>query len=295
MAAPGAGKWAGAGRAPTVTFDIITIFPGFFTSVFEHGVFKRARAGGQLEIRVHDLREYTDDRHRTVDDRPFGGGPGMVLKPEPLFRAVEALSAGVAPTALPVVLLSPQGRLFRQQVAEELAGQDRVALVCGRYEGVDERVGRALATDEISIGDYVLAGGELAAAVVMEAVARLLPGVLGNEESPRQDSFSLSPIPGVEADFKADAVASLGVTPACGRGLLDFPQYTRPPEYRGLKVPEVLLSGNHEEIRRWRRREALAKTWRRRPELLQQVTLNQDDLEVLEDLQRGELIDQDAG
>jgi tRNA (guanine37-N1)-methyltransferase len=264
-----------------VIFDVITIFPGFFTSVFEHGVFKRARAGGQLEIRVHDLRDYTDDRHRTVDDRPFGGGPGMVLKPEPLFRAVESL--GAEARAFPVVLLSPQGRLFRQEVAEELASHDRVALICGRYEGVDERVGQALATDEISIGDYVLAGGELAAAVVMEAVARLLPGVLGNEDSSRQDSFSTDPVSGAEANLEPGVGAA---APAGARGLLDFPQYTRPPEFRGLKLPEVLLSGDHREIRRWRRREALAQTWRRRPELLQQVALTEDDLEVLQDLKR---------
>ena len=268
-------------------FDVVTIFPGFFASVFEHGVFKRACAGGQLEIRVRDLREYTEDRHRTVDDRPFGGGPGMVLKPEPLFRAVEDLYGGGSANAFPVILLSPQGRLFRQEVAEELAGCDRVALICGRYEGVDERVNQALATDEISIGDYVLAGGELAAAVVMEAVARLLPGVLGNEESSRQESFSLDASPESEPGFNREAVTA-SVKGACGgRGLLDFPQYTRPVEYRGLKVPEVLLSGNHREIRRWRRREALTKTWRRRPELLQQLALSQYDLEVLEDLQRG--------
>lgn len=265
-------------------FDVVTIFPGFFSSVFEHGVFKRARVGGQVAIRLHDLRDYTNDRHRTVDDRPFGGGPGMVLKPEPLFRAVEALSAGVDPGSFPVVLLSPQGRLFRQEIAEELASHKQVALICGRYEGVDERVAQALATDEISIGDYVLAGGELAAAVVMEAVTRLLPGVLGNEDSPRQESFSPDPVPGVGADLQSglgDAPAHIG-----GGGLLDFPQYTRPVEYRSLKVPEVLLSGNHQEIRRWRRRQALARTWRRRPELLRQAALTEDDLQVLADLRR---------
>lgn len=272
-------------------FDVVTIFPGFFASVFEHGVFKRARTGGQLEIRVRDLREYTDDRHRTVDDRPFGGGPGMVLKPEPLFRAVEDLNPGGAPKPFPVVLLSPQGRLFRQQVAEELSGYDRVALICGRYEGVDERVSQALVTDEISIGDYVLAGGELAAAVVMEAVARLLPGVLGNEESSRQESFSLDGGPDSATDFSAGVAPALPKGSSGARGLLDFPQYTRPVEYRGLKVPEVLLSGNHREIHRWRRREALAKTWRRRPELLQEAALSRDDIEVLKDLERGGLPD----
>jgi tRNA (guanine37-N1)-methyltransferase len=283
-----------------VIFDVITIFPGFFASVFEHGVFKRARAGGQLEIRVHDLRDYTDDRHRTVDDRPFGGGPGMILKPEPLFKAVEALRGASVP-AFPVILLSPQGRLFRQEVAEDLAGQGRVALICGRYEGVDERVAGALASDEVSIGDYVLAGGELAAAVVMESVTRLLPGVLGNEESPRQESFSLGSVPAGQSVPQPAARTNYGSgsglepRPPVGRGLLDFPQYTRPPDFRGLKVPKVLLSGNHEEIRRWRRRQALAKTWRRRPELLAQVTFNKDDLELLADLERGGLLDPDAG
>ena len=269
-----------------MTFDVVTIFPAFFTSVFEHGVFKRASAGGQLEIRVRDLRDYTDDRHRTVDDRPFGGGPGMVLKPEPLFRAVEALGAGADAKSFPVILLSPQGRLFRQEVAEEFASHDRIALICGRYEGVDERVAEALATDEISVGDYVLAGGELAAAVVMEAVARLLPGVLGNEESPRQESFSEDPVSAV--DSKAEVAGTGAPAWAGGRGLLDFPQYTRPVEYRGLKVPEVLLSGNHQEIRRWRRRQALARTWRRRPELLHQLALTEDDRQLLAGLRRQE-------
>jgi tRNA (guanine37-N1)-methyltransferase len=252
-----------------VTFDVITIFPDFFTSILSHGLLKRALAGGQVSIRLHDLRDFTDDRHRTVDDRPFGGGPGMVFKPEPLFRAVETLRAGSG-ASFPVILLSPQGRLFRQEIAEALSREVRVVLISGRYEGVDERAATALATDEISIGDYVLAGGELAAAVVMESVARLLPGVLGNEESPRQESF------GDARDGGATA----------GRGLLDFPQYTRPPEFRGLNVPDVLLSGDHREIQRWRRRQALIKTWRRRPELLEQAALDGADLEVIEELKR---------
>jgi tRNA (guanine37-N1)-methyltransferase len=267
-----------------VTFDVITIFPEFFSSILEHGLLKRGSAGGQAEIRIHDLRDFTDDRHRTVDDRPFGGGPGMVLKPEPLFRAVESLRSaapGGSESRWPVILLSPQGRLFRQQVAVELARESRVVLICGRYEGVDERVAAALAT-EISIGDYVLAGGELAAAVVMEAVVRLLPGVLGNEESSQQDSFS---------------EAGSGDGSATARGLLDCPHYTRPPEFRGLKVPEVLLSGDHGAIRRWRRREAIARTLERRPELLEQVALGQEDLEVVEQIkrQRGELESQAKG
>lgn len=249
-------------------FDVITIFPDFFTSILEHGVLKRGCSGGQIEIRIHDLRDATDDRHRTVDDRPFGGGPGMVFKPEPLFHAVEAIKAG-APDELPrVVLLSPQGRLLTQAVAEELGQEQRLVLICARYEGVDERVAEHLATDEISIGDYVLPGGELAAAVVMETVTRLLPGVLGNEESCEQDSFATGGgLPQTEV-----------------RGILDCPHYTRPADLRGWKVPEVLLSGNHDEIRRWRRRQALEKTWRKRPDLLERVALSGEDLELLEEI-----------
>ena len=254
-----------------VTFDVITIFPDFFTSILGHGLLKRAIAGGQVGIRLHDLRDYTDDRHRTVDDRPFGGGPGMVFKPEPLFRAVEALRAESG-SNFQVILLSPQGRLFRQEIAEALSHETRVVLICGRYEGVDERVATSLATDEISIGDYVLAGGELAAGVVMESVARLVPGVLGNEESSRQESF-------------AREIESNGEAPGTP-GLLDFPQYTRPPEFRGLSVPGVLLSGDHQAIRRWRRREALMKTFRRRPDLLERAALDRHDLELIDELKR---------
>jgi len=257
-----------------VIFDVITIFPEFFSSILEHGLLKRASDGGRVDVRIHDLRDFTEDRHRTVDDRPFGGGPGMVLKPEPLFRAVEALrqSDRVASGARwPVILLSPQGRLYRQQVAEELARKPRLVLICGRYEGVDERVATGLASDEISIGDYVLAGGELAAAVVIESVTRLLPGVLGNEDSSQQDSFS---------DLTGDGSAR------SARGLLDCPHYTRPPVFRGLRVPEVLLSGDHGEIRRWRRRQAIARTWQRRPDLLEQVRLEAEDRATLEELKR---------
>lgn len=247
-------------------FDVVTIFPEFFGSMLSHGVLKRASAAGRMAVRLHDLRDFTDDRHRTVDDRPFGGGPGMVLKPEPIFRAVESIRSEKPAEELPVILLSPQGRLLRQAVVEELSRRSRIVLICGRYEGMDERVAQSLATDELSIGDYVLSGGEIAAAVVMECVARLLPGVLGNEESVVQDSFGEESIP--------------------GRRVLDWPHYTRPAEFKGMRVPDVLLSGDHEEIRRWRRRKALEKTWRKRPELLADLSLDEEDRQILEDLKQ---------
>ncbi|MEJ2008735.1 MAG: tRNA (guanosine(37)-N1)-methyltransferase TrmD [Acidobacteriota bacterium] len=251
-------------------FDVVTIFPEFFGSILACGLLKRAVAGGQLTVQLHDLRDFTDDRHRTVDDRPFGGGPGMVLKPKPIFRAVESIKATEPEGDVPVVLLSPQGRLLRQPVVEELLRHPRMVLICGRYEGMDERVADHLATDEISIGDYVLSGGELAAAVLMECVTRLIPGVLGNEESALQDSFGEEAIPGQQA----------------GRRVLDWPHYTRPADFRGLCVPEVLLSGDHAEIRRWRRRRALEKTWRKRPELLAELPLDDEDRQILEDLKQ---------
>ena len=253
-----------------MTFDVITIFPDFFNSMLEHGLLKRAIAGGQASIQLHDLRDFTEDRHRTVDDRPFGGGPGMVFKPDPVFKAVAALEAGLPGRRLPVILLTPQGRLFTQTVAEELMRQDRLVLICGRYEGVDERIAEHVATDEVSIGDYVLSGGELPAALIMESVVRLLPGVLGNEESAPQDSFTTR-----QAGCREFR-----------HGLLDFPHYTRPAEFQGWKVPEVLLSGNHEEIRRWRRQRALEKTWRRRPDLLAGFPLSEEDRQWLDTLQR---------
>jgi tRNA (guanine37-N1)-methyltransferase len=222
---------------------------------------------------LHDLRDSTDDRHRTVDDRPFGGGPGMVFKAEPIFRAVEALKQEASGAPLRVVLLTPQGRLLKQAVVEELAREKRLVLIAARYEGVDERVAEHLATDDLSIGDYVLPGGELAAAVVMEAVTRLLPGVLGNEESREQDSFA-----GAESGSQGAA-----------RGILDCPHYTRPAEFRGWKVPEVLLSGNHEEVRRWRRLQALEKTWRKRPDLLANTSLSQEDERLLKEIQQAAL------
>ncbi|MGH9397992.1 MAG: tRNA (guanosine(37)-N1)-methyltransferase TrmD [Terriglobia bacterium] len=233
----------------TMFFDVITIFPDFFKSIFEHGLLKRAIEGGKVSIRLHNLRDFTDDVHRTVDDRPFGGGPGMVFKPEPLFRAVEAIRSEASAPPLRVILLTPQGRVLSQRVAGDLCREAQIVLISGRYEGVDERVATHLATDEISIGDYVLSGGELPAAVLIESVTRLLPGVLGNEESIQSESFAPSDSDGRSA-------------------LLDFPHYTRPADFRGLKVPEVLLSGNHEEIAGWRRHQALLKTSRMRPDLI---------------------------
>ncbi|MCS6953735.1 MAG: tRNA (guanosine(37)-N1)-methyltransferase TrmD [Bryobacterales bacterium] len=230
-----------------MTFHVLTIFPGFFRGPFEHGVVARAAQSGRIRLCVHNLRDWTTDKHRTVDDRPFGGGEGMVLKPEPIFRAVEAIWPERQPGQR-VILLTPQGRLFNHAVARRLAQERELLLICGRYEGVDERVAEHLADEELSIGDYVLSGGELAACVVIDAVARLIPGVLGNEDSATQESFAA---PGDEL------------------GILDYPQYTRPADFRGWKVPEVLLSGHHEEIRRWRRQAALAKTARLRPELLE--------------------------
>ena len=223
-------------------FHVLTIFPEFFRGPFEHGVVAKAREAGRVGITVHDLRNWTKDRHRTVDDRPFGGGEGMVLKPEPVFEAVESIWPERGPGQR-VILLSAQGRRFDQRTARELAGLEQILLLCGRYEGVDERVAEHLADDELSIGDYVLSGGELAAAVVVDAVARLLPGVLGNEASAVEESFG-------------------------AEGVLDCPHWTRPAEFRGWPVPEVLLGGNHAEIRKWRRQAALAKTRRLRPDLL---------------------------
>jgi tRNA (guanine37-N1)-methyltransferase len=229
-------------------FDIITIFPEFFRTAFDFGIVRRAREAGLVETNAHDLRRWTSDKHHTVDDRPFGGGDGMVLKPEPIFSAVEDLTGSKrredyrAETR--VVLLSPQGQVFTQRLAEELLrGSSQIVLICGRYEGVDERVAEALVTHEISIGDYVLSGGEPAAVVLIDSIVRLLPGALGSETSAVHESFA--------------------------EGLLDYPQYTRPPELRGMPVPDVLLSGNHAEIARWRREEALKKTKQNRPDLLE--------------------------
>jgi tRNA (guanine37-N1)-methyltransferase len=233
-------------------FDIITIFPEFFREVIDCGILRRARNAGLVDVKAHDLRQWTTDKHHVVDDRPFGGGDGMILKPEPIFTGVEALTGASRKEDLPVktrvVLLSAQGQTFSQALAQDLSkNATHIVLLCGRYEGVDERVAAALTTDEISIGDYVLSGGEPAAVVVVDAVVRLLPGALGSETSALFESFS--------------------------EGLLDHPQYTRPPEFRGMKVPEVLLSGNHAEIERWRKEAAIAKTRRNRPDLLKDIEL----------------------
>src|ERR1700686_180594 len=262
--------------------DILTIFPGFFSGPLDHGTTRRACEMGLATIEVHDLRQFTHDKHRTVDDRPFGGGEGMVLKPEPLFECLESLQlasredrvAGHAKQS--VILLSAQGQRFTQQVATELATLDRIVLVCGRYEGVDERVADFLADREISIGDYVLSGGEMAAAVVIEAVTRLLPGAVGNEASTRQESFT--------AHVQAEAGAA---DSTCGSGgLLDYPHYTRPADFRGMPVPEVLLNGDPQQIRKWRREQALRKTLRNRPDLLEGAQLSKEDARILAKIQR---------
>jgi tRNA (guanine37-N1)-methyltransferase len=251
-------------------FDLVTIFPEFFTGPLDHGIVRRARETGLVEVNVQDLRVFTKDRHRTVDDRPFGGGEGMVLKPEPLFEAVESLlghgvgdaenkTARDSNTA--IVLLSAAGRLFHQETARRYAGFQRIIFICGRYEGVDERVAEHLATEEISIGDFVLSGGELPAMLILDAVTRLLPGALGNEASSQNESFAALE-DGLSPDFSRPSQA------ANRHLLLDFPHYTRPAEYRGWKVPDVLIGGNHAEVAKWRRTAAIEKTQRNRPDLL---------------------------
>jgi tRNA (guanine37-N1)-methyltransferase len=242
-----------------MTFEIVTIFPRMIESGLTEGVVGRAVGRGVIEVRVHDLRSFTTDRHRTVDDMPYGGGPGMVMKPEPFVKAVEHIRAtGGEPDA--VVLLSPRGQVFTQAEARRLSHLDRVVLLCGRYEGIDERVRELVATEELSIGDFVVSGGELPALLVVDAVSRLVPGVVGDEQSVAQDSFS--------------------------RGLLDFPHYTRPPSVGGVGVPEVLLSGHHAQVERWRRTAALRETLQARPELLEEADLDDEDRVILQQLRK---------
>jgi tRNA (guanine37-N1)-methyltransferase len=239
-----------------MTFDIVTIFPAMIEQPLAAGIIGRAIERGTLDVKVRDLRDFTTDRHRVVDDVPYGGGPGMVLKPDPIFRALDAVEAERG-TPLTVIMTSPQGRRFTQAEAQRLSGLEHVVLLCGRYEGFDDRV-RERVAEELSIGDYVLTGGELPALVILDAVARFVPGVVGDEQSVVEDSFS--------------------------RGLLDFPQFTRPPEIGTLRVPDVLLSGNHAEIRRWRKREALSRTLERRPDLLDEASLDEEEQQMLREL-----------
>jgi tRNA (guanine37-N1)-methyltransferase len=263
-------------------FDVITIFPDFFRGPFDFGIIRRAKEAGLIEINIRDLRVFTKDKHRTVDDRPFGGGEGMILKPEPIFDCVEFLR--VAPKEQrdrnreTVILLSPSGQRFDQGVAAELAEIDRATIICGRYEGVDERVAEHVADREISIGDFVLSGGELGAALIVDAVTRLIPGALGNQASSKQESFT----------DDVHVVEGLPNSTCGSGGLLDYPHYTRPAEFRGMKVPEPLVNGNHDEIRRWRRKEALAKTLRNRPELLDGVELSKEDRKLIDQLREQE-------
>lgn len=244
-------------------FDVLTLFPGMFTGPLQESIIGRARREQRIHVGLWDIRAHSRDKHRSVDDTPYGGGPGMVMKAEPVVRAVEHVRRVVQhPRAEPhVVLLAPQGRRLTQRIVEELASKEWILLICGHYEGIDDRVRQYLGCDEISLGDFVLTGGELAAMVIIDAVARLVPGVLGESASSREESFSLD-------------------------GLLEYPQYTRPPEFRGLKVPDVLLSGNHGEIERWRRREAIRRTLERRPDLLAEARLTEEDRLVCEELRR---------
>jgi tRNA (guanine37-N1)-methyltransferase len=272
--------------------DILTIFPDFFRGPLDYGIVRRARETGLVEIAIHDLRAFTKDKHRTVDDRPFGGGEGMVLKPEPIFECLESLGdvasremrlrAGAEQS---VILLSAQGRRLDQALAAELSTlsqteQGRIVLICGRYEGVDERISEHLADREVSIGDYVLSGGELGAAVIVDTITRLIPGAVGNQNSTRQESFTESF--SARTELADDRPSEDGPSSTCvSGGLLDYPHYTRPAEYRGMEVPEVLVNGNHEQIRNWRRKTALAKTLRNRPDLLERIALTAEDRELL--------------
>jgi tRNA (guanine37-N1)-methyltransferase len=239
-------------------FDILTLFPGLFAGAFDESIIKRARESGSITIDLHNIRDYATGRHQVTDDTPYGGGGGMIMKPEPIFAATEAV-LGEQINSVPILLLTPTGRLFTQSVARQLSRMDRLLLICGRYEGVDERVHRYLATDEISIGDYVLSGGEIAAMVVVDAVTRLLPGVLGDPSATFEDSHT--------------------------EGLLEYPHYTRPPVFRDYPVPQVLLSGHHAEITHWRRQQALRRTWERRPDILASARLTEEDRAYLHQLE----------
>ena len=263
--------------------EVVTLFPEMITGALRHGIVGRALERRLLSVGTEDPRAHTSDVHRTVDDRPFGGGEGMVLKAEPIFDAVESLH--VTPKAErdtkkeTVILLSAQGRPFTQMVAQELAGMERVVILCGRYEGIDERVNELLCDREISIGDYVLSGGELAAAVIVDAVVRLLPGALGNPDSSRFESFGAE-----EAGEEVGGVDGPPRSTYGAGGLLDYPHYTRPAEFRGVTIPDALLGGNHEVIRQWRRRMALRKTLRNRPDLLEKMPISDEDREILDEL-----------
>ena len=247
-------------------FEVFTLLPDIFPPYLESSILQRARQRGLIEVRIHNIRDYTHDRHHTTDDTPYGGGGGMVMKPEPVFEAVESVLGSSLnpsqPIPAPVILLTPQGRVFTQRVAEELSHHERIALLCGRYEGVDERIREHLVTDEISVGDYVLTGGELPALLIIDAVSRLIPGVLGDPTGAQDDSHSM--------------------------GLLEYPHYTRPPEFRGWKVPEVLLSGDHGKIEKWRREQALIRTLKKRPDMIEEAELSQADRKFLENLKEQE-------
>jgi tRNA (guanine37-N1)-methyltransferase len=260
-------------------FDVLTILPEVFPAYLDTSILKKARERGFIDVRVHNIRDYTHDKHHSTDDTPYGGGGGMVMKPEPIFEAVESvlgmasqpLSSQLSPAAdirqgMPVILLTPQGRVFRQQVAEELSQYEHIALICGRYEGIDERIREHLVTDEISVGDYVLTGGELPALILIDAVSRLIPGVLGDPTGAADDSHSM--------------------------GLLEYPHYTKPPEFRGWKVPDILLSGDHGKIEKWRREQALIRTIRKRPDMIEKAELSETDLKFVEGLKpKGEKTD----
>ena len=247
-------------------FEVFTLLPDVFPPYLESSILQRARQRGLIDVRIHNIRDYTHDRHHTTDDTPYGGGGGMVMKPEPVFEAVESVLGfeldPTQPAPVPVILLTPQGRVFTQRIAEELSRHGRIALLCGRYEGVDERIREHLVTDEISVGDYVLTGGELPALLLIDAVSRLIPGVLGDPTGAEDDSHSM--------------------------GLLEYPHYTRPPAFRGWQVPEVLLSGDHAKIEKWRREQALQKTLRRRPDMMERAELNEAEKRFVEGLKRQE-------